>query len=50
MIRNAQGTWIFPTMVVGEEVGLGFDPAWIQTQMAKYTQGVCGRGPHDGAA
>jgi hypothetical protein len=39
MIQKAQGTWVFPTMVIGEEVGLGFDPEWIQTQVAKYTQG-----------
>ena len=36
MIQKAQGTWIFPTMVIGEEVGLGFDPEWIQAQPGKH--------------
>jgi hypothetical protein len=33
MIQKAQGTWIFPTMVIGEEVGLGFAPESIQAQL-----------------
>jgi Alkylmercury lyase len=41
MIQKAQGTWIFPTIVIGEEVELGFDPEWMQTHVGKYTQGVC---------
>ena len=36
MIQDAQGTWIFPTMAIGEEVGLGFDSEWIQAQLAKH--------------
>jgi len=36
MIQKAQGTWIFPTMLIGEEVGLGFDPEWIQAQLGKH--------------
>jgi len=36
MIQKAQDTWIFPTMVIGEEVGLGFDPEWIQAQLGKH--------------
>jgi hypothetical protein len=39
MIQKARGTWIFPTIVIGEEVGRGFDPEWMQTPVAKCTQG-----------
>ena len=46
MIQKAQGTWIFPTIVIGEEVGLGFDPEWIQAQVGTYAQGVCAGGTH----
>jgi hypothetical protein len=38
MRQKAQGTWVVPTIVIGEEVGLGFDPEWIQTQVAKYME------------
>jgi alkylmercury lyase len=44
MIQNAQGTWVFPTVVIGEKVGLGFDPEWIQAQVGHYRQGVCAGG------
>jgi alkylmercury lyase len=40
MRQKAQGTWITPTIVIGAEIGLGFDPEWIQTQMGTYAQGV----------
>lgn len=33
MITKAGGTWITPTIVVGEEVGLGFDPEWIKARV-----------------
>jgi hypothetical protein len=36
MRRKAQGTWMTPTIVIGQEVGLGFDPEWIQARMGKY--------------
>jgi hypothetical protein len=44
MRQKAQGTWMTPTIVIGYEVGLGFDPEWIQTQMGTYAQGVCAGG------
>jgi len=30
MIAKAGGTWITPTIVIGNEVGLGFDPEWMK--------------------
>jgi Alkylmercury lyase len=53
MIQKAQGTWIFPTIVIGEEVGLGFDPEWIQAHVETSAQGVSAGGdrmtePHGG--
>jgi hypothetical protein len=33
MIAKAGGTWITPTIVIGEEVGLGFDPEWISARV-----------------
>jgi hypothetical protein len=33
MIAKAGGTWITPDLVVGEAVGLGFDPEWIRAQV-----------------
>jgi hypothetical protein len=33
MIAKAWGTWITPTIMVGEEVGLGFDPEWIRARV-----------------
>jgi hypothetical protein len=33
MIAKAGGTWITPTIVTGEEVGLGFDPEWLKAQL-----------------
>jgi len=33
MIAKAGGTWVTPTIVIGEEVGLGFDPDWIEAQV-----------------
>jgi hypothetical protein len=33
MISKARGTWITPTIVIGEEVGLGFDPEWIAARV-----------------
>jgi hypothetical protein len=53
MSQIARGTWIFPTMVIGEEVGLGFDPEWIQAHVGTSTQGVraggdCMTEPHRG--
>jgi hypothetical protein len=41
MKQKAQGTWITPTIVIGAEVGPGFDPEWIQTHMGTYAQGGC---------
>jgi hypothetical protein len=32
MIVKAGGTWITPTIAVGEEVGLGFDPEWLRVR------------------
>jgi hypothetical protein len=34
MRQKAQGTWMTPTIVVGQDVGLGFDPEWIQARIA----------------
>jgi hypothetical protein len=44
MYQKAQGTWMTPTIVIGQEVGLGFDPEWIQARVGKYAQGVCAGG------
>lgn len=33
MIAKAGGTWITPTIVIGEEVGLGFDPEWLKARL-----------------
>jgi hypothetical protein len=33
MITKAGGIWIIPTIVVGEEMGLGFDPEWIKARV-----------------
>jgi len=33
MIAKAGGTWVTPTIVIGEEVGLGFDPEWIKSRV-----------------
>jgi hypothetical protein len=41
MKRLAGGTWVFPTIVIGQEVGLGFDPEWIQAQLGLELQGTC---------
>jgi hypothetical protein len=41
MIQIGQGTWILPTMVIGEKVGLGFDPEGIQAHVGTSAQGVC---------
>jgi len=30
MVTKTGGTWITPTIVIGNEVGLGFDPEWIK--------------------
>lgn len=46
MIQKARGTWIFPTMVIGEAVGLGFDPEWMQAHVGQDTRGVCAGGTH----
>ncbi|MGH8068548.1 MAG: organomercurial lyase [Candidatus Entotheonellia bacterium] len=40
MKRWAGGTWVFPTIVIGQEVGLGFDPEWIQAQLGLELQGA----------
>jgi mercuric reductase len=37
MRRWAKGTWITPTVVIGQAVGLGFDPEWIQAHIARWT-------------
>jgi hypothetical protein len=41
MERWAQGTWVLPTIVIGKEVGLGFDPEWIQARLGLEVQGAC---------
>jgi alkylmercury lyase len=41
MKRWAQGTWVLPTIVIGQEVGLGFDPEWIQARLGLKVQGAC---------
>ena len=41
MKRWAGGTWVLPTIVIGQEVGLGFDPEWIQAQLGLDVQGAC---------
>ena len=33
MVAKAGGTWVTPTIVIGEEVGLGFDPEWIKVRV-----------------
>jgi len=33
MRTKAGGTWITPTIVIGEEVGLGFDPEWMKARI-----------------
>ena len=33
MVTKAGGTWITPTVVIGTEVGLGFDPEWIKARV-----------------
>lgn len=33
MIAKAGGTWITPTIIIGDEVGLGFDPEWIESRV-----------------
>jgi glutaredoxin len=38
MMQKAQGTWVFPTIVIGEEVGLGFDPEWIQGRIKAHAR------------
>ena len=40
----ARGTWVLPTIVIGQEVGLGFDPEWIQAQLGLDVQGAFTRG------
>ena len=40
MKRWAGGTWVFPTIVIGQEVGLGFDPEWIQARLGLEVQGA----------
>ena len=34
MVTEAGGTWITPTIIIGQEVGLGFDPEWIKARLA----------------
>ncbi|HXH13541.1 MAG TPA: organomercurial lyase [Alphaproteobacteria bacterium] len=45
MRRWAKGTWITPTVVIGQAVGLGFDPEWIRAQLGRWTHGACSGGP-----
>jgi hypothetical protein len=33
MLTRAGGTWITPTIVIGEAVGFGFDPEWIKAHV-----------------
>lgn len=40
MQQWARGTWITPTIVIGQEDGLGFDPDWIQAHMERWTPGA----------
>jgi hypothetical protein len=40
MKRWAGGTWVLPTIVIGQAVGLGFDPEWIQAQLGPEVQGA----------
>ena len=40
MKRWAGGTWVLPTIVIGQEVGLGFDPEWIQARLGMEVQGA----------
>jgi len=35
MQTKAGGIWITPTLVIGEDVGLGFDPEWIKARVQK---------------
>ena len=44
MKRWAGGTWVLPTIVIGQEVGLGFAPEWIQAQLGLEVQGAFTRG------
>lgn len=33
MVAKAGGTWITPTIIIGQAVGLGFDPEWIKARL-----------------